>query len=291
MLELTTMKWFWTLVIGTLVIVSMVWAVLFQWGQLQNFAEFDHPFFKDLPLPLKISTYSSSGSGTDQKDLNLQQDSLAGQKQWQVYWIEIQDTADGQLFFDPEISEASISDRMKSSALYVGDKSYFYKFSDLAEHFPNIKLFAEICQEHPNTKWILNIVDNSVDIHLHIVTAIDSCDLADRVLIQSPNAIVLTSVRRERPRWLIGTSIPDLNKLLSYSSIGLGNLAPIKADVFVTPVKWANRIVVNSEVISTAINRRMKVVVGPVAARDELLFVEENNFLYDILVISAKINE
>ncbi len=267
------MRWFLTLFVGSVVTLGMIYLLVQQWGRLQTYEAYTHPFFEALPAGTKAEVFSQA----------------APAEEWpsKVAWVDLRVSLDHVLFqTQTPLTRERMDELMQAWPNYHGPKPYFYTFADIKKFFPEARPFTDLCQEIQPLRWILNIVDNAQDVHLATMSAIEACRLQDKALIQSTTTAILSSLRKEKPRWLFGFSLADLNRLVSFSSVGLGSVATIKGDVFVSPITVLGRKILDRDVLEEVHRRKMKIVLGPLANEADLKFVTENQLPFDLLVQS-----
>lgn len=122
-----------------------------------------------------------------------------------------------------------------------------------------LKLFAK-------SSFILNVQANEKGIHKRLVQIIEDQEADERVLIHSDYDVILSAVRKLKPRWLFGSGQAEQTKLKILEDLFIETIAPVKADVIISPVyfkKTKQRDFSHKLVLE--IQRRQKMVIlGPV---------------------------
>ncbi|MFZ4405296.1 MAG: hypothetical protein ACOYOK_14440 [Pseudobdellovibrionaceae bacterium] len=146
---------------------------------------------------------------------------------------------------------------------------------------------VQALQQWPNQRFILNIVDNVMNIHFTVINSIKDLDPDQRILIQSETDVLLRSIKERKPQWLYGSSRADLMRWLSFQSIGILPATPLKGDVFIVPLNYRpNKASLNPGVIEELLRRNKKLIIGPLKTAEEL--VQAQNFKADGYVIDFK---
>ena len=131
------------------------------------------------------------------------------------------------------------------------------------------RALADVLRLFPSQRLVLNFLDDRPDTVGRILKLIDESGAADRILIQSPIDRLLREVRKERPRWLFGTSQALMTRFKMMASIGLVAAVPIEGDVLVMEVLPKKLSDYPRAVIEEAHRRHLRVFAGPVSNEAE----------------------
>lgn len=202
-----------------------------------------------------------------------------------IFWLDIRMSADFKFFTETDSTfEKSLNPNKIGPERYRGDKVYFYTYDDLKILASDLNLMTDFFKEFPNQKFILNIIDNAQNIHSALIHQIESEKIENRILLQSDVDIILKTLKTERPLWLYGTSFPELNRLLTFESLGLEAVPQIKADVWISPLTYKNRPLINQPLVHEIRRRKKYLYLGPLL--DERQVQEALRYKPDGLILN-----
>jgi len=270
---------FFSILFGIVVLFFAVIFITRSWGLSQVEAYYEHPFFqKEVTLQLEI--YKEVFLPEELSEKN---------------YISVHKTEDGQLLvMTPEemlsFFKIKKEEQLHSPQVFVfkGNKLSNYTLKEITEktsRWSKLELFREsLCQNSKN-RTIINIADNATNIDLSLVEFFDTCPkIGDQILISSRIGIVVTSIKTLRPRWLFGSSQDDWMRFLTYHSLYILPATPFKRDVYIAPVKYKKRSIINEDIINEMRRRNKKIVLGPIQNLEELEIAK--SFKPDGLILS-----
>lgn len=236
------------------------------WGLGRTYTEFKHPFF-DGATPYMVAV-----ADTDQeidKDIQLKKDV--------ILWVDARVSADQILFLLPVSEDVRFLDAKKAEQdahpdkpILKGWKLSAYTWNELHRFYPEAPTLRDEYLKHPGQRFIVNVVDNVVNIHKAVVDALKDTDADNRTLIQSDTLVVMTSIKDLKPEWVYGTSQADIMRFLSFDSMWILPTTQYSGDVFIAPFKVLDRPAFNDDVIAEMRRRHQKVYLGPITTRVQL---------------------
>ncbi len=118
-------------------------------------------------------------------------------------------------------------------------------------------------------------MSNALDIHKEVVAFIEMNNLSQRVLVNSPIDIIIKAIKELKPMWIYGTSISEVTRLKTFSTIMLEPAIGLRGDVFIAPVSYLSRPLAD-ELLVTEMKRRKKIVLlGPLVNESEITPAEQ----------------
>jgi hypothetical protein len=257
--------------LGVLFFAAMVFGSLRMWGLGQNYQPYNHPFLTDVgssnpALSVKIPFSESEAQAAI---------SLAPQV---ILFLDVRMSKDEILFVQEKgLLEPLLTVEKMGPERYQGDRPYFYPFNTLKTYFPDLIEVRTFLQRFPQQKFILNVQDNAQNIHVVVMKLLKEANAAARVLIQSDIDVIIKSIREEEPTWCYGSSLPEITRILSLQSVGLEMVPSIRADVWLTPLKFKKRLLFN-EALGNEVRRRFKkVFLGPLSTSEEVFAAQRYN--------------
>lgn len=244
--------------LGTLTVVAVLYATLRLWGLAQPQPVYDHPWLQPQGFQWIVKVDSLETA-----------DRLLKTYPHIVFWLNVRMSQDEKLFVhDAGIIESFLSPQKLSPDKYKGDKPYFYSYNDLLIYFPEIRELQSFLKQAPHQRFIINIQDNAYNIHEVLSRQLK--DFEKQILIQSEIDVVLKSLKELRPRWLYGLSTPELVKMNTLNSVGLGMTPSLRADVWISPLTIKKRSVFDSSLQTEIKRRNKKIFLGPVFQSTDL---------------------
>ena len=265
---------------GALVVAIMVWSTMWFWGQTLTYKPYDHPLMN------WTHTEGQPVPALEAQNLEEAQKFLA-QNPDGILFLNLKVSKDGQLFTTKPGSLDFIAKLPKENPNeYNGNKNFYYDLAYLKKHAPDLILLDEWITLKPKF-WIFNVVDNAMDVDKHMTLWFEKNDFANKAVITSDADIVISSLKDKNPLWIYGTSLSDLTKLLTMTSVNLESLVAFKRDYFITPVTLKNRELLNPKLIVEMKKRFKKVAIGPVHTdQDRARALEQTP---DILIIGSEL--
>jgi hypothetical protein len=244
--------------VGVLFVSAIVGLSLKIWGDSSSFQRFEHGFYNPkAPAPIVR---------LDQLDQAAQffKDFPAG-----AAWLEVRSTSDSQLIILNQKVRARNAELNKLSPAR-GLSWSRYSFTELSSVFGKIEKLEEFLSTFPTQKFVLRMMDNFTDVDRSLITLLEKFSPDKRLLIQSDIDVILRSLKDQKPLWLYGSSQSDLVKMLSLDSIWLLSAAPFRGDVFILPIRWQNRVLLNKNLMLEIKRRKKDFYVGPLESIEDL---------------------
>lgn len=269
---------------GTLAFTLLSFWFLRLWGEGQVFQAYEHPFWaanqtqdrtesKEREIAVVVNSFAIADEAVAISDKI-------------ILYLDVRMSHDGKLFVHHKgLVEPLLTPEKLGASKYRGDKPYFYSLDELRVYFPDLLEVGTFLQRYPQQRFILNIQDNADSIHTAILKLLLDFKSEKRVLIQSEIDVVIKSLRVEQPTWLYGSSRPEITRILSLQSLGLESVPSIRADVWITPLKYKGREIFN-EGLERELHRRFKkVFIGPLENLGEA--TEAQPYKIDGLIFSS----
>lgn len=235
------------------------------WGLGQNFAEYQSAYFAG-KTPMIIVKADTLQKIED----TLKLDSQA------VIWVDVR-IAKGNVPYilppsrDIEFLKAKEEQQKANptAPIMQGGKLSDYPWEQINEFYKTTPALREVYEKFPQTRFIVNIVDNVADVHTTIVEAIKDLKPDDRTLVQSDALVILDAVKDMKPTWVYGTSTPDLMRLLSFDSLYILPATQYKGDVFIAPFTIMKRPGFNADIIEEMRRRKKRIYLGPITTAEQ----------------------
>lgn len=252
------------------------------WSLGLPYKKFDHPFFsyeQSSQIPPYLMVNSDSDSvGIQKVDILMQQEwTLSTSRPFKtipsafnILLVPIYSSSEGYIFIgSPNNVSHTVTELQKkklekksfsTSNRYIHD----YRWSEIDnDSFILFKDWFSKTQLNTNPKnhFILNILSNHSDIHKSIIKLIDDLGIADQIVVSSEYDVIITSIKNERPMWAYGTSLSELTRLKSFSTIGLEPALTIRGDLFFCYQHWMKRELCTANIAEEAIRRKKRVLL------------------------------
>jgi hypothetical protein len=247
------------IVIGILILMTRIW------GMGQTFPEFPHEFFAG-NAPLTVVKADSLDAVK----------AILAKKSDAVIWIDVRVSNDKVAFvLSPSRDQEFMVARLKmqeanpQTHIYTGGRLSEYSWEQINEFYQTTPALKEYYQQFPQTRFVLNLVDNAMDVHVTVTDAISDLNPDKRTIIQSEANVVIDSVKTLKPAWLYGTSVPDLVRMLTFDSLYVLPAIQFKGDVFIAPFKISKRNAFNADIIAEMRRRHKRILLGPLKSAEE----------------------
>lgn len=241
------------------------------WGLGQNHPQYESPFFNG-PQPTWIVQATN----------NQEIQSLTTKNQDYVIWLDVRLSGDkipfilspskDKAFLDQIYKEQTANPQQK---IMIGNKVSEYPLSELERFYGVLPTLKDIYEKFPQTKFILNVIDNTHEVHIAVTKAIESFNPNHRTMIQSEALIILKSIKEIRPEFIYGTSTPDIMRFLVMDSMWILPSTQFKGDVYVAPFKVQNRPAFNENIIAEVRRRNKRIYLGPITTAEELSYAQK----------------
>nr|BFD61477.1 hypothetical protein BdHM001_01580 [Bdellovibrio sp. HM001] len=260
------------LVLGVLLLMARIW------GDAQNYPVYEHAFFSG-PAPIVI--VKADTLDKVQEAIKLKPDV--------AIWADVRLSRDKVPFILPPSRDAEFL-KMKeaeqkanpTTPIMIGSKLSEYPWEQINEFYKTTPALKEYYEQFPQTRFVLNIVDNVHDVHSAVVEAIDGLSAKSRTMIQSDALVVMTSVKELKPEWVYGTSTPDIMRMLTFDSLYILSSTQFKGDVFVAPFTLMKRPAFNDDIITEMRRRNKRIFLGPIETTEQ--FAEASRHKADGLI-------
>ncbi|MNJ93486.1 hypothetical protein D3C87_111680 [compost metagenome] len=262
----------------TLVMVGMLLLMARIWGLGQVYPPFEHDFFQgNQPLIiLKADTLDTVAAAVKaQPDV--------------IIWADVRMSKDKVPYVLPRSEDVKFLEFKKeqqeknpSTPIMMGGKLTDYPWEQINEFYKTTPALKEYYEQFPQTRFILNVVDNVTDVHLDLVNALEGLKPDARTLIQSEALIVITAIKDKKPEWVYGTSTPDLMRFLSFDSLWILPTTQFKGDVFIAPFTLMKRPAFNQDIIEEMRRRHKRIFLGPIESKaqfDQAKSIEANGYI------------
>lgn len=123
-----------------------------------------------------------------------------------------------------------------------------------------VKSLHDVLASFPETRFVVIAHDNVRDMHLKFVDGLKDLELDKRLLVHSKYDVILQGIKSLKPQWIYGTGFGDITRLVSMTSIWLGPIVQMNGDVYISPVTYRNRSLMN-EALMSELKRRQKHVI------------------------------
>ena len=194
---------------------------------------------------------------------------------FQILWVNFYITADKKLISDYGFELEKFFDWAREKNRYKGKYLHAYKLEDLTAFWSEIVPLETVVRSFPDQQIILNVLSNDIDIHKEVVSFVEAHNLSQRVLINSPIDIIIKAVKELRPMWLYGTSISEVTRIKTFSTIMLEPAIGLRGDVFVAPISYLSRPLADQLLVTEMKRRKKLVLLGPLVKETEMKTAEE----------------
>tara|TARA_B110001454_G_scaffold218991_1_gene249046 strand:- start:88307 stop:89104 length:798 start_codon:yes stop_codon:yes gene_type:complete len=250
--------------LGTVVIALLIGLIVRMWGLSLPYKPFEHPFLSSAMTtnrPITVGVFSKDHVRPDSKPT--------------LTWINVYMTADRVLISDYNFNVDAFMTWARDKKKFKGKFVHGYKLAELNEFYENITPLEKALQVITTDHYILNILSNETDIHKDVISFVEKNKLEDRILINSPVDIVIKAIKELKPMWVYGTSIPEVTRLKSFATLGLEAAISIRGDVFIAPISYLNRPLVDESMITEMRRRKKLVFLGPIQSEAEMKLADE----------------
>ncbi|KYG67507.1 hypothetical protein AZI86_07515 [Bdellovibrio bacteriovorus] len=236
------------------------------WGLSQPHRLYEHAFFSSsTPIIItKVKTLEEA-----KEAIKLKSDV--------VLWLDVRFSLERVPFILEKSRDAAFlemkrveQEKHPETPIFIGARLSDYPWEQINEFYKNTPALKEFYEQFPQTRFVVNMVDNVADAHLKVVEAVEGFKPNERTLIQSDALILMTSVKDLKPEWVYGTSVPDLMRLLTLDSMYVLPATIFKGDVFIAPFTIKNRPAFNDEIIAEMHRRQKRIFLGPIQSEAQL---------------------
>ncbi|WP_374076833.1 hypothetical protein [Bdellovibrio bacteriovorus] len=257
------------IVLGVLILMARIW------GLGQNYPLYEHAFFSG-PTPLII--VKADTLDATKEALKLRPDA--------VIWLDVRFSREKVPFILPASRDKEFLDMKRqeqeknpTTPIMIGARLSEYPWEQINEFYKTTPALKEYYEQFPQTRFVLNIVDNVADAHTTLVNTIQGLKPNERTFIQSEALIIMTSIKELKPEWVYGTSTPDLMRLMTFDSLYVLPTTQFKGDVFVSPFTILKRPAFNDDIIEEMRRRNKRIFLGPI--QSEAQFAEASRHKAD----------
>lgn len=250
---------------GLFASVALILFLTRLWGLSQVEAAYHHPFY---------DVFSNSRPSVFQEIYSLE-----GAKNF--YYIRLHISEDQHFFFAPP-NELQLFLKFKkeqqvkspSQFIFKGTKIHSYLFKDIQSQTPNLMSFEDFLfhlSKNPQQRALINIEDNATNVDRLYTELINKYpELENQILTTSRIGIVVTSIKKLKPRWIYGSTQDDWMRLLTFNSLFILPSTPFQKDVFISPLKYMKRSIINQEIVDEMRRRNKKIILGPLHNQQEI---------------------
>lgn len=241
------------------------------WGLSQTFPTYDHAFFvgSEPILIVKSETLEEAKEAVKARpDV--------------VLWLDVRVSKDKVAFVLPATNDNHFiqtkqqqQEKNPGKPIFTGGKIAEYNWQNIREVFPEAPLLKDFYQALPTTRFIINIIDNTNEVHHTVVDNLEKTDPDKRTLVQSDALVILTSVKEIKPTWLYGTSLPDIMRLLTFNSLYILPTTQLMGDVFIAPLTHRKRPAINDEIVEEMRRRNKKIYLGPLSSEEDFALAQK----------------
>ncbi len=237
--------------VGTVVVFAMALMTARFWGLGLPYQEFKHDFFQS------PTTYTFRVQNIGQANDALKVDPNA------IFWLDVRISKDDQFFIQNPKDLQNVLNQGIVGKGFVGNKPYFYNYAFIKSLLPDVKTLEDFLSQFSEQRFVLNIIDNHEGVHVKLHKAIQSFEPDQRVLVHSDTDGIIEHMKKEKPFWLFGMSLPELTRVLTFDSIGLAPSIQVRGDVLVSTLTKHNREFVTESLLSEMKRRKKRVLLGP----------------------------
>lgn len=247
-----------------------------EWALMIPSQRFEHAFLSGPPLPYVAVRVDNAEEAQSARALlsNV------------IFWLDLRLTADGEfLILNPEVVPQALTLEALGADKWKGPHLYRYSEAELRLVFPQAVRLKDFLAAFPEQRAILNVIDNTDDVHTKLIELVGPFKPDERFLFQSDTDIILKSLKEKKPLWLYGSSRSDLMKILTFESIGLEAASPFRGDVFISPLRIMGREAFNEGVLREIRRRHKDIFIGPLFSADE--FEKAQHLMPEGFVLSS----
>lgn len=192
-------------------------------------------------------------------------------------WLDVRISGDKVPFImgtarDKEFID-QILERQKAAPqekIMVGNKLSEYPLTEIEKYFGPRELLPSFYELLPHSRFILNVIDNTHEVHIAVTKAIADYKPEKRTLIQSDALVIMSAIKDINAEFIYGTSVPDIMRFLSMDSLWILPTTQFKGDIFIVPFKLKGRPAYNDNVIAEVKRRHKRIYIGPLTTPEEL---------------------
>lgn len=221
------------------------------WGLSLPHQEFKHAFFQS------PSTFIFKVQNIGQANDALKVSPNA------IFWLDVRISQDNQFFIQSPHELQTVLNEGIVGKKFLGNKPYFYDYSFIKSLLPDVKTLEDFLTQFPQQRFVLNIIDNHQNVHSNLNKTIQPFSPNDRILFHSDTDGIIQHLKNEKPFWLFGMSLPELTRVLTFDSIGLGPAIQVRGDVLVSPLLKLDREFVTESLLSEMRRRKKRILLGP----------------------------
>lgn len=273
--------------LGSLLAVATIITATRIWGLGQSFIPFEHAFFKNPPqIIVKVETLEQA-----EATLKIKADA--------VLWLDVRFSREKTPFILPVKKDPAFLAHKKekqkenpTTPIFISGRLAEYPWEQINEFYKDTPALKEFYVQFPQTRFVLNIIDNVSDAHTALVSSLEGLSTNDRTFIQSDTLILMTTIKELKPEWVYGTSVSDLTRLLSFDSIWILPSTQFKGDVFVAPFKLKNRPAFNDDILLEMRRRYKRIYLGPIESKEQFDYAktwEADGYITDNLTEFLKL--
>lgn len=251
--------------LATLIVFGVLIFMARIWGLGQNYSLYEHSFFSGAS-PLVIVKTDSLEKASEA--LRLRPDA--------VLWLDVRLSKDKVSFILPQSRDRDFlemkrleQEKNPTTPIMTGKKLAEYPWKQLKEYYKNLPLLKDFYEKFPQTRFVLNVIDNASEVHQVVVDTVKNFKPNERTLLQSDALVIMTSAKELKPEWVYGTSVPDIVRLLTFDSMWILPSTQFKGDVFISPFKIQNRSAFNDDIIFEMRRRKKRIFLGPIKTASE----------------------
>lgn len=243
------------------------------WGMSQPHVLYDHAFFSG-PTPLiiaQVKTFDEAKAA-----ITLKSDV--------VLWLNVRFSKERTPFVldatrDAEFLNFKRAEQEKNpqTPIFTGARLSDYSWEQINEFYKTTPAIKEFYEQFPQSRFVLNLVDNVAEAHLRLVEAIEGFKPNPRTLIQSDTLILMTATKDLKPEWVYGTAVADIMRLLTLDSMYVLPATLFKGDVYIAPFKVMNRPAFNAHIIAEMHRRQKRIFLGPIQSEAQLQQAKDYN--------------
>lgn len=247
------------LTLGVLVLMARIW------GLSQTFPAYQHAFFAGAEPILIVKT----------ETLTEAQEAVKARPDV-VLWLDVRVSKDRVAFVlapsnDNQFIQLKQEEQAKrpTEPLFTGGKIAEYDWQKIQEVFPLAPLLTDFYKELPTTRFIINVIDNTNEVHRTVVDELEKVKADNRTLVQSDTLVILTAIKELKPTWLYGTSLPDIMRLLTFDSLYILPTTQLMGDVFIAPLTHRKRPAINDHIVEEMRRRKKRIYLGPLNTEED----------------------
>lgn len=260
--------------LATLICAGLILIIIRFWGLSMPTYKFEHEFysFGTNTSPTKAKVFHSIDD--IKNELQKTPDLLI--------WINTFITADHIFVIDSDMKLENQLFTLKTSPLgnlkFKGRYAHNYTFEELKLLRPEIQKLEDVIAQL-NTKdaksenvqkFIISLKSNATDIHKDFIQLMDKLKLDKQILIQSDLDVVLKSIKEEKPMYTFGSSLSEVMRLKTFSTIFLEPSVSMKGDTFISALSYRGRPLVTEQILAEIKRRQKLVFLGPLTSESEI---------------------